>query len=158
MRRELRGTEGKTLFSESEIVEFVCERYRYDHQTCGVVDRTTGFAIVRGSRQGRRSIELPSGWIRRSDAVWMLHYGCHPPGTLTHVNRDLTDDRIENLGCKVTVALGSFIVGHGSEWRVVIHADGSRRYLIRQGPFPSFYTALAVCEALHDHLRVSDLV
>ncbi len=146
--------------SDIELVEAARAAYVYDEKVCGVVCRDSGFALSEGTPTGRRFLKVRGQRFRRSDVVWLLHHGQLPPGLLTHVDGDLTNDNIGNLGYK---SLDGAIAGSGNCWRVRIQYK-TRRYF-QVGVFSSFYEAEAARNTKYEELSrparrtdISDLV
>lgn len=46
----------------------------------------------------RWKVQIARKWHRRANIVWIMHFGCIPEKMeVDHINRNSTDDRIENL-------------------------------------------------------------
>jgi hypothetical protein len=86
--------------SECEYSAYVSKKYGYNKDT-GEIFKKTGHVSVRKDNKGYLEIRFGIGgkyiYLRAHRVAWFLHYGKWPTKILDHINRNRTDNRIENL-------------------------------------------------------------
>lgn len=54
-------------------------------------------SACRKRKDGYTQIKIKGKYYLSHRIVWLIHYNCFPKNTIDHINRDRSDNRIENL-------------------------------------------------------------
>lgn len=100
-----------------------------------------GVAVGHGHPSGQKFISADRHRIAFHRAAWALHYGHWPDGMLDHINRDSSDNRIENLRIATQSQNTTNSLRHnrhgfrgvrtlrGKAWQAQIKVDGKLHHL-----------------------------
>jgi hypothetical protein len=133
-------------------LESVRELFAYDASTGAITRRVSTSSNARagaqaGSLDARGYLIVSIGKVqwKAHRVAWLLHYGEWPVGWIDHINRDRTDNRIENLRvAEPTISAinrstwgrskyrGVYYDAKWRVWRASIRFRGDRTHL---GPF-----------------------
>lgn len=138
-----------------ELFDYREDGYLISKKTRGnrcIVGNPVGYSDKRGYK--RLSLDYEKHWVHR--VIWLWHFGYFPENDIDHINRDKSDNRIENLRevsrqCNMRNAAPkknntSGVQGvyrSGKRWRVVIKINYK---FIQIGVFDNFDEA--VCHRL----------
>lgn len=90
----------------TDLEEYILEQFAYSEEHCGLVYKRdagrhgryrAGTRAGHISKQGGRTVSVPSTNKPESNVVWFLHHKEWPDSKLNHVNGDSLDNRIGNL-------------------------------------------------------------
>lgn len=77
------------------IVDYIKEHFCYKDGVLSRNDRKNANGSL--DKDGYLIVKVKGKRYRAHRIVWLLHYGVFPDGEIDHINRDKTDNRIENL-------------------------------------------------------------
>ena len=144
--------------------ELIRSLYVYDSDTGNLIWRMSPFRSKRkagdiaGSykKNGRWEVKVGGRGVLRSRIVWLYHHGSLPNAEIDHINRDASDDRIENLreATRSQQLVNRRLMGHNScgfhsiylnkktgLWAVRISINGKRKR------FGSYRTVIEAAQA-----------
>ena len=81
--------------SDNEYKEYILKHFHYNNGTITRDDRKGGSGSL--DKDGYLIIKVKGKQYKAHRIAWLLCYGDFPKSELDHVNRDRTDNRIENL-------------------------------------------------------------
>ena len=81
--------------TEKEYVDYILSHFKYDRGKIIRDDRKNSDGSL--DKDGYLIIKIKGKQFKAHRIAWLLNYGLFPNHELDHINRDKTDNRIENL-------------------------------------------------------------
>lgn len=75
--------------------QYILENFKYENGRITRTDRKGGLGSK--DKDGYLILKVKGKRLKAHRVAWLLNYGEFPEGEIDHINRDRTDNRIENL-------------------------------------------------------------